>query len=396
MAEKKHYATFDLFRILASFGVVFGHVFILFFQQGYARIHFVPWRFAQIEAVCVSIFFIISGIFIANSLEKTKKILPFETFAFINKKRFFRLYEPLLFATALYLFVGHFILHNIGFKDFTLYWPTLLMIGQIDGIPGVVGAWYISTLFFVGIPLTALLCFRKEISLAIVFPIVFLIGFSFLYAIYGNSAVHDYPRIGNFFSAGVVKCAVELIIGIELFYGARIFRTHFIIKDSVFSKIAIAVLEICSSLGMLYVITQNRYDTHYTFVIYPCCIVLFFIFLLRREVVFGFCSKAGAAISICAKYTLMLYLTHCQLVGLIAQFFDVTKYSKTAVMLITLFMSVIFAVCMHHVNEILRKAIRKVLCLFAVPRWGGVQTNSAFFAFWHTIFETRRNTSWVR
>lgn len=368
--EKRHFSTFDLFKILASFSVVIGHAFIDFFSANYNNTHSIPWRFSGIEVIAVDIFFIISGIFIANSIEKNNSYSPFEVFIAITKKRFVRLYEPSIFVTILYLLESRFIQHSIGIKSFSLYWPALFMLGNINGLPGNNILWYVSSLFWNSIPLTAFLCYKKKISLTVIFPLIFFIEFSYLYNTIGLS-VHNYPIISNFLSGGIIKSQIELILGIEIFYSAKFFQEKFAIKHTILTNILISSIEFFCCLGILFSITQNRYDGHYCFLVYPSFLLLSFIFLIQREVIFGFCKKSSKLISSFAKYTFMLYLTHTLLIHPVAQFFDFTEYNIHIVLICTLLITIVFAIIMYYFNIFILQVAHKIWCQLFLIKWRG-------------------------
>lgn len=356
-----HLATFDFFKILAAFGVVFGHAFINFFAASYNETHDVHWRFDAIEAICVSVFFIISGIFIGNSIEKQNETQPFDAFAFTLKKRILRLWEPSLFATVLYLLINCFIQHNLETRTIPLYWPVLVLMGNINMLPGNNILWYVAALFWCSLPITALLCYSKKISLSIIFPLIFFIGLSFLYNTYGSLAVHSWPLVSNFFSAGLLKALVELVFGIEIFYCAKLFQQRIALKNNAFTKAVIVVLEVLCVLGMLYIITHSRYLTQYNFAIYPCCFILFVICLIHREVLFGFCKRTKKPISFFSKYTFMLYLTHTLLLQPLAQLHDFSKCNITATLFFALFACIFFAIVIYHLHEVIRRLLKKFI-----------------------------------
>lgn len=350
--NKQYFSTFAFIKILLSWGVVFGHTYINFYQRWFEQTHGHTMKLTGIEALCVSGFFIISGIFMAASIDKSEEQNPFGGFVQFQAKRITRLYEPMLFATGIFLIVCRFIQHSFSLKDFFLYWPTLLFMGNINGIYGNSIMWYVSGLFWCGIPISALLFYKKRLAVTTVFPLVFFVIFSFIYNKYKCLTLHSSPLIGNFLSAGLLKCIMELIIGIETFYTAKYLKNHFKLKKNIMIKITIIALELICIFLFLFIVTKggcNQFD----FLIYPCSIALSCIFLLRKEIVFSFCSKLEKPIKFFSRYTFMLYLTHTLLVQPAAQYFDFTKYNWKIVILLTLIVCQLFAILCFHINKIL-------------------------------------------
>lgn len=350
--NKQYYLSFDFVKILLAWGVVFGHTYINFFLHWFEQTHGHTMKLTGIESLCVSGFFIVSGIFMAISIENLKGQNPFNGFVQFQEKRIARLFEPMLFATGLFLIVCRFIQHNISIKDFFLYWPTLLFMANINGIQGNNIMWFVSALFWCGIPISALLFYKKRIAVTTVFPLVFFVIFSFIYNKYKCLGLHSQPLIGDFLSSGLLKCIMELIIGIETFYVAKYLKNCFIIKNNTLAKITVMVIELICIFLLLFTVTKgglNQFD----FLIYPCSIFLFCIFLLRKEIVFSFCSKLATPIKFFSRYTFMLYLTHTLLVQPAAQYFDFTKYNWKIVTLLTLIVCQLFAILCFHINKAL-------------------------------------------
>lgn len=132
------------------------------------------------------------------------------------------------------------------------------------------------------------------------------------------------------------------------------------LKKYKFSSCVIAILEVCSILGMLFVFYQQRLILHYSFVFYPCCAVLFFIFLLKREVVFSFCNVLEKPIMFLSKYTYMLYLTHTLLIQPAAHFIDFTKYNMYLVLVCSVVVSFLFAILVYHLNSFAVKTLKRI------------------------------------
>ena len=376
MGENKRFATFDFFRILFACGIVLGHTYINFFQKWFIENH-KSWQFERVEQICVSVFFIMSGIFIARSAEKTNGANALDRFTQFQTRKLFRLYEPVLLVTVLYLIARRFIEHSINIKKFALYWPNLLMIGSVNNIPANNILWYAVCLFWCSLPLSALLFVKRDWSVRLVFPLAFFFGFSFLYNKCGHLP-HVVPLFGRFFSAGLIRCTIELIIGIELFYAVKAFQKKFTPKDIIKTKFVIAVLEFFSLLGMAFVIIKQRWGLsgYYEFVTYPACAVLFFIFLQQKEVLFRFCSWLKKPISFLAKYTYMLYLTHTLLIQPAKRFVDFTCYNCHATLVATLVVCWVFAIVMYHLNGLLVRGLCRVKDLLVAPApsentWGG-------------------------
>ena len=182
------------------------------------------WVFERGEGLCVSAFFVMAGIFMAQTVDSIDMKNAVKAFSLYTKKRFFRLYEPIILVTVLFLIEVRFVQHNIGIKEFPLYWTSFLMIANINGILGNNIVWFAVALFWCSLPLSAFLFVKKDWSIRLIFPLVFFFGFSFLYNRYGHLCIHSEPLINDWISSGLVKCSVELVFGIELFYFYKLFK----------------------------------------------------------------------------------------------------------------------------------------------------------------------------
>ena len=360
MEKSYQYATFDLFKILAASAVVVGHAYINFFKSWFHHNEHI-WICEGIESIAVSVFFICSGIFLALSVERLTGQNPFEVYSAIIKKRFIRLYEPFLLVCVIYALIERFLFHKITIKEFLLFWPNIFMIGNINNIPGNNIVWYVVALFWCTLPILALLAYKKSLAVSLFFPLLLFLGFSYLYTRYGCVSVHSQPVLDSykFISAGLVRGFVELTIGIETFYVSKSFSKKFLIKPTAVVASLTIFLEACCLL-LLAVVCAKKGNNKYDFLTYPTCAVLFFIFLLRREIIFLFASTLKKPIFFLSRYTYMLYLTHTLLIQPAKFFVDFSQYDFYTVLFVTLAVCWLFAIILYHLNTLLVRRMNSI------------------------------------
>lgn len=307
MNNKERFYDLDFFKILFALGVIWGHTYINFFGA-YDHANNIIWRFSEIEAVCVSGFFILSGIFIAHGVEKSRT--DENLFTHSAAKSFNRLYYPMIFVFCIFCVIRFF--KGATLSDIAAYWPTLFFMGaNINGLPGYNTFWYAVCLFWVGLPLRYLLVHKKTLSVFILFPWMFFIGFSYIFSSYSTPAIHTSPKLFGFISAGLLKAFVALIFGVELYYFSQHLKKIFHTK-TIYDKILCFALELCATIGIFYSISRSQCG-YLRFTLYPSCFVLFSIFLAQKSVLYRFCQIKyirGGGVNMFSNFIYMLYLSH--------------------------------------------------------------------------------------
>lgn len=362
----RKYITIDLFRILFTVGVIFGHIYCNFYQEEYIMLHNEDW--IGIQNMCVDAFFMISGIFMAAYVEKHIGGNPYELFKNYQIGRIKRFFLPVVFTTLLFACIQLKLLGG-GYEaiiNSISLWPNLFLLCGINGMPGHGSLWYVGALFWMGFIVSALLMFKNKISRYFYFPALTALTFTMMYCIYGNLSLGDQPRIFIFFSAGNLRAVCGLCIGIELFYFSSFFMEHFQIRKRKTSFLFVAGLELLSTMGLLYCMTREGH-TRTDFFVYPCWMLLCIIFLTRNEVLYRFVNSKRISVWIeqISSYTFFIYLTHPMLLEKISNTVDITNIPPAYVYVGGVLCSFVFGIMMYYLEKIFEKIVYRGLLFMA-------------------------------
>lgn len=342
MSEKRN-NLFDFLRVIFALSVMISHASGKIYQGNIVSAN-----------VAVDGFFILSGLFMAKHLYAHKDEKPEQLFFNYQLGRICRLFP----MYALSCFTG-ILFDAVFFHSFeALRWPAIYFLGNINNIPGYWVTWYVSCLFWAGLLVSALLVWKRNISILVIFPITFFITFSVMYS-YGNLWLYAMPLIKGVFSAGLVKALCALCVGADIFYASIYLKDH-IEKIRPSAKKLIAVL--CELL-FLTGFTSSYFIgfSPANFLVYLYVPAILIVFLLNEQVIFKiFDRKIFASLG---KMTYAVYLTHLYFLA----FLEYTGVCKNippvvtylALIPITFFIGWIFCklekLCIHTMKSIFIK-----------------------------------------
>lgn len=291
---KERYNSIEFLRVVFSFCVIVGHIYCEFYRKEGENL-------ISMQNMSVDAFFIISGIFIAISIEKIKES-NINAFGCYQIRRFKRLFPMYFFSAVL---TGIYMLCS-GERNFSKYWVTLFFLDGINNFPGfVTGAWYVSALFWVGFLVAFVLFKCRKNAVVVYFPVLIVIVFSFMYSNWKHLSLNSFPICFGFLSAGCIKAILALMVGVETYY-ASIYLDDFIQKkEETLIKVIFVVTEIVAALGVASCLAVGGIQIS-NYLIYFFLPPLLMVFLLRRECVFKFATaKIWGHL---AKYTYSVYL----------------------------------------------------------------------------------------
>jgi peptidoglycan/LPS O-acetylase OafA/YrhL len=137
--SSKHDNNFNLLRIIAALGVIYGHSFYLFTPDGSYDILAKLFPFTYSGSISVNMFFFISGILVTQSYFNSKSVYKFMTM------RFFRIWPGLTLCLLATMFIIGPIFTNLNTKEYLLNMDTyryltnltLLLHSFNNYLPGV-------------------------------------------------------------------------------------------------------------------------------------------------------------------------------------------------------------------------------------------------------------------
>ena len=360
--ENKYY-TFDFWRILFCFGVVIGHIYCNFFQKSYQNLYGTEWT--QIHNICTDGFFILSGIFMAMTIEKKRLIMDsFTIFKSYTLGRIKKLYLPCIFME---ICIGIFTLASKQTSFYTLseFWHSLLLINLNATFSLNDVTWYISALFWTGLIISFLLSYYPNLSKFLFLPIVIFIGYTFMFSKYSCNNLGGFPLVANFWSAGILRAFCVMSIGIQIYYFSAYIKTNFIILENRFKHCFIFVLELLATLGLIYMTIQHGLNKK-SFLIYPCFGLLCIIFLLREENLFRICNKKNIkrSINFLSKYTLSIYLTHAQFFQNLNYFYpQISRIKPVYVFMGGGISALLLGILFYHIEKQFELLCKKIISL---------------------------------
>lgn len=197
----------DFIRILLTIAVVVTHASGTLYKGGIGN-----------GNVAVDGFFMIAGLFMARHVEKSRPVFgsKSELFFSYQKRRVVQLFPMYALTCILWCAIEVFRHHSFPWKN----WPALYFFGDLNGIPGFLLTWFVSALFWGGVIVSALLVWKREISVLVIFPLAFFFGFAYLYK-FQNLFLTFCPLIAGFISVNFIKALVGLCVGVELYFASE-------------------------------------------------------------------------------------------------------------------------------------------------------------------------------
>ncbi len=275
----------EFLRFFFTVGVIVGHCWCIFYQLNEPS--YIIW----FHNACVDFFFVLSGYFMARHFEAKKTDDKYRTFVNYNLSRIKRLW-PLLFVAILESIIFDLAcnLHlNRRFYFSTNIWGAFLFLGGLNNFAAGNIIWYISALFWCGLLLSALLCFRKRISVCCCFPLLAFLCLSFM-NVWGTTNLGSISLVGNWFSAGLIRGTCGLIFGIESFYIALFAKD----KLYIFSKKAITLFSVLIEIGFILLVCYLIFKQHMNnkeFLMFFFTAALLIVFNLNTQKIFSIFNK---------------------------------------------------------------------------------------------------------
>jgi len=123
--SSKHANNFNLLRIIAALGVIYGHSFFLFPPDGTFDIFAKLFPFTYSGSISVNMFFLISGILVTQSYFNSKSVYKFMTM------RFFRIWPGLTLCLLATVFIVGPLFTNLSTKDYLLNLDTFRYLANV-------------------------------------------------------------------------------------------------------------------------------------------------------------------------------------------------------------------------------------------------------------------------
>lgn len=307
----------EFLRFFFTIGVIVGHCWCIFYQLNEPS--YIIW----FHNACVDFFFVLSGYFMARHFEAKKTDDKYRTFVNYNLSRIKRLW-PLLFVAILESIIFDLacnLLLNRRFYFSTNFWGAFLFLGGLNNFAAGNIIWYISALFWCGLLLSALLCFRKQISVCCCFPLLAFLCLSFM-NVWGTTNLGSIPLVGNWFSVGLIRGTCGLIFGIEGYYLSILIKE----KLSLFSEKSILISSVLIEIGFIslvfyLIIKQHLSNKEFLMYFFAAALLIVFelntqkIFKLFNRKIFGYLGKMSAWLYVLHFYILksMYYIPKMRL-----------------------------------------------------------------------------------
>lgn len=314
-----YYESIDFLRVVFCVCVIIGHIYITFYMQTDEK------EIMVMQNMSVDAFFMIAGIFMAKSCRKISSqnggLEMGYSLVRYTSQRIKKLY-PLYIITSFIYVIWYLYIGTIQLKEIPDFWPVIFWGEGINGLPNLTVMWYVSSLIWMGLFLSACLVFWEKKSVTAIFPILIFLTFSYMYAIYGNLSLNALPLINNWFSAGNIKGLCGIACGIEVYYIANYIKNNFLKINSRYVLCA----EVLSILGIIYCLFRRGLGKH-NFLIYPCMFVLLLILLLRKERVLRFYNVH--IIRLLGSITYATYLIHMLIIEIVKKWGLIKKYDSS-------------------------------------------------------------------
>lgn len=344
---ERRYNTIEFLRIIFSICVIIGHTYCVLFRIGDETL-------VSMQNMSVDAFFIISGIFLANTVNKMDidDVKAFGHYQIGRVKRLFPVYFFVAFLTLIYRF-------SCGNMALVSYWNIFLLLDGISNFPTlVIGAWYVGALFWIGLIVSYVLFRYRKKAVVFHFPVIIFVTLSIMYSWWDNLSLNQKPYIGDWLSAGCLKAILGLSIGIELFYLFLYLQEKIGEYKKSFVACAAILVEIISTVGIAYcfVIGRIQRTNYYIYFFLPPLVL---VFLLGKEHIFKFAN--GRIWGVLGTYTYAVYLIHPLLLDIIKQYINVQIYNQYLVYVIICFVSFILGIIVQEVVNKLEAIIKKCI-----------------------------------
>lgn len=347
--KQKIYA-FDTMRYLLACCVVLGHMYIMLFK-GDSNI---GWC---IQNLAVDGFFILSGFLIAlsyyNSININNNVDSLVIKSITNKIK--RLYPEYIFATLFTLILLCIFFRKPHTIDILM---NLVFMGQINGSEGiVVGAWYISVLFWLNIIFVGLLYYCQKKAVYCIIPLMFFCAYSYCFAIYGGLSLNTYPLVDGYISSGFFKGIMGIGLGIETF-----FVCHYIQNNSFPAiknpSVYILLIEALCLYLLSYSFAQEQLSKR-DFICYFAYPFLIGLYYSNKAILTRFFSWKIWSFITPSAY--MLFLTHVICLEIIKKYVSYQHFSRPIVYSLLMLFCGSFAIFCYHIQKWLFKKLRQIL-----------------------------------
>lgn len=319
MGERKRWYTIDFLRVIFTVCVIIGHTYRIFYR--------VDGEFLiSMQNMSVDAFFIISGMFLANSVNKlpTRDTKAFALYLINRAKRLFPTYFLVAILTLFYRVI-------LGQNQSLLaYCNIFLLLDEINTFPMLVtGAWYISALFWMSMVITYILYIDKKRAVVFYLPFTIFLTLSVMYSKWDHLSLNKTPLVFDIFSAGLIKALLGLAIGVEVYFASKYLKP---IVDSINNKSVVRVLlllvEMVSVVGISYcfVVGGNQPSNYYIYFFLPPLLIIIF---MEKEILLHFGNLK--IWSVLGSYTYAIYLVHPLLLNIIKEQCDWYVYFPQSV-----------------------------------------------------------------
>ncbi len=350
--DDKYYCSVDFLRIFFCLCVIVGHIYIILGLGNDSEV------IITMQNMSVDSFFIISGLFMAQSCNKLLNSSDESTskeyiFLKYQYKRVSKLY-PLYITTTIIYIAKDILWGKINLIQVIDYWPVFFFCGQINGFPNTSGIWYVCSLIWIGMIISAFILFWNKKSVVVVFPILIFLTFSYMYTYYGNLSLNAYPMIANWFSVGNVKAMCGMSVGVEAYYFVQYYKTHD--GQNNISNVIYICIESIAIVGIIYCLIVGGLCKR-NFLIYPCTTILLILILLRKDYLLKWTSKFPAVKKL-GDASYATYLCHMIIIECVDYYNIANQYNSKIIYLLICVFSFLVGYLLHIMDVKLRKKIR--------------------------------------
>lgn len=204
----KRIPSLDSLRYILAVLIVVHHIFVNFYMAE-GKMGFLLGTYLAVDG-----FFIISGVLMMHSymrLAEQGVQNPVDGLRSFALSRLRRLYPEFLFVLVLTVIV-RLVLHQPAPWKFLL--PDLFMLGNLCGVESMVrDAWFISSLFWIGLLLFGLLLFFGRSFYAFAVPLILLLSYFFIINVPRSLSLNSAPMFFGIFSGSVFRTLLGLCAG---------------------------------------------------------------------------------------------------------------------------------------------------------------------------------------
>ncbi len=204
----KRIPSLDSLRYILAVLIVVHHIFVNFYMAE-GEMGFLLGTYLAVDG-----FFVISGVLMMHSymrLAEQGDLNPVDGLRSFALSRLRRLYPEFLFVLVLTVIV-RLALHQPAPWKFLL--PDLLMLGNFCGVESMVrDAWFISSLFWIGLLLFGLLLLFGRSFYAFAVPLILLLSYFFIINVPRSLSLNSAPMFFGIFSGSVLRTLLGLCAG---------------------------------------------------------------------------------------------------------------------------------------------------------------------------------------